>query len=592
MRLTLLALDYDGTIAERDQLNEEVRRALAKVSSTDVLLVLVTGRILADLQRVSGGLEAFDAVVAENGAVLYFPDSDRQILLADPLEPALARELTRRKIPFVAGTCILELEAKYAQAVLSVIHDLELPRILVFNQARLMVLPEAVSKRTGLRAAARVLRVSLHNAVAVGNGENDHELLRACEIGVAVAWGSPALQQAADEVLQGTGPAAVAKFIDRVTTQPTFSVGQEKRPPLYLGLRPDGAPLAFAPRGRNMLIVGDRHSGKSWLAGLLCEQLMLQHYSLCVIDPEGDYVTLERLPGVIVVNEEEGRPSVNQIEQVLCYPDISLVVNLLRIPHDEKHLFVVALLERIGELRRRTGLPHRLVIDEAQFVLGDLGNRELLDLGAGGHLLVSHHRAAELGSDVLASTEAVLVTGCSEASEAEALRKLVGGAPSAKDWSAALCDLEIDEAALLPGAEESGGEIVRFRLASRVTPHVRHKARPFETASSDETAFVFVHNGVPTGQRARSLKDLLLMLSAAPEHTFDSHLEHGDFSRWLQDVFADSELATEIRSIETAWRAGHRDRPCARIARVIRNCYLARQAGLGAASGEAPGSKR
>jgi hydroxymethylpyrimidine pyrophosphatase-like HAD family hydrolase len=589
MRLTLLALDYDGTIAERDQLNEEVRRALARVSGTDVLLVLVTGRILADLQRVSGGLDAFDAVVAENGAVLHFPDSDRQILLADPLEPALVPELTRRKIPFVAGTCLVELEAKYAQAVLSVIHDLELPLVLVFNQARLMVLPEAVSKRTGLRAAARVLRVSLHNAVAVGNGENDHELLRACEIGVAVAWGSPALQRAADEVLQGMGPAAVAKFIDRVTTQPNFSLSQGKGPALYLGLRPDGAPLALTPRGRNMLIVGDRHSGKSWLAGLLCEQLMLQHYSLCVIDPEGDYVTLERLPGVIVVNEEEGRPSVDQIEQVLSYPDISLVVNLLRVPRDEKHLFVGALLERIAELRRRSGLPHRLVIDEAQFL--DPGKLHLLDLGAGGHMLVSH-RAAELGSEVLAATEAVLVTGCSEGTEAEALRRLVGGARSTKDWSAALGDLEIDEAALLPGAEESGGEIVRFRLASRVTPHVRHKATPFETASSDEIAFVFVHNGVPTGQRARSLKDLVVMLSAAPEHTFDSHLEHGDFSRWVQDVFADSELATEIRSIETAWQAGRSDRFCARIARVIRNHYLARQAGLGATSGEAPGSKR
>jgi hypothetical protein len=82
------------------------------------------------------------------------------------------------------------------------------------------------------------------------------------------------------------------------------------------------------------------------------------------------------------------------------------------------------------------------------------------------------------------------------------------------------------------------------------------------------------------------------MLSAAPEHTFDSHLEHRDFSRWVQDVFADSELATEIRSIETAWRADRTDRPCARIARVIRSRYLARQAGLGAASGEARGSKR
>src|SRR2546430_11434817 len=34
-------------------------------------------------------------------------------------------------------------------------------------------------------------------------------------------------------------------------------------------------------------------SGKSWIAGLLCEQLALQRYSLCVVDPEGDYRALE-----------------------------------------------------------------------------------------------------------------------------------------------------------------------------------------------------------------------------------------------------------------------------------------------------------
>ena len=44
-----------------------------------------------------------------------------------------------------------------------------------------------------------------------------------------------------------------------------------------------------------MLITGDTKSGKSWLTGLLCERLILHGYSLCVIDPEGDYRTLEAL---------------------------------------------------------------------------------------------------------------------------------------------------------------------------------------------------------------------------------------------------------------------------------------------------------
>ena len=50
-----------------------------------------------------------------------------------------------------------------------------------------------------------------------------------------------------------------------------------------------------------MLIEGDPQSGKSWVAGLVCEQMILQGYSVCVIDPEGDYRTLEPLPGVVIM---------------------------------------------------------------------------------------------------------------------------------------------------------------------------------------------------------------------------------------------------------------------------------------------------
>jgi adenylylsulfate kinase-like enzyme len=57
----------------------------------------------------------------------------------------------------------------------------------------------------------------------------------------------------------------------------------------------------FPVRGRNVLIVGDSHSGKSWAAGLLCEQLILQRYSVCVIDPKGDHRGLDVLPGVVTL---------------------------------------------------------------------------------------------------------------------------------------------------------------------------------------------------------------------------------------------------------------------------------------------------
>src|SRR6266516_5148747 len=98
-----------------------------------------------------------------------------------------------------------------------------------------MVLPQAVAKSTGLRQALAALRKSIHNTVGIGDAENDHDMLDACEVGVAVAWGSPALRAVADEVIAGTGPPAVADYIRRISRQPRLSAAQMGRRRLFLG---------------------------------------------------------------------------------------------------------------------------------------------------------------------------------------------------------------------------------------------------------------------------------------------------------------------------------------------------------------------
>src|SRR4029077_6349151 len=99
-------------------------------------------------------------------------------------------------------------DAMSAPAVLDALRQLHQPLILAFNRGRLMLLPQSVAKSTGLRQVLHALRLSIHNTIAIGDAENDHDLLDACEVGVAVAWGSAALRAAADEVIEGSGPPA------------------------------------------------------------------------------------------------------------------------------------------------------------------------------------------------------------------------------------------------------------------------------------------------------------------------------------------------------------------------------------------------
>jgi len=63
LRFRVLALDYDGTIAQSGKLDPETGAAIREVRKRGISVVLVTGRILDDLRRVAGNLSLFDAVV-------------------------------------------------------------------------------------------------------------------------------------------------------------------------------------------------------------------------------------------------------------------------------------------------------------------------------------------------------------------------------------------------------------------------------------------------------------------------------------------------------------------------------------------------
>jgi hypothetical protein len=55
------------------------------------------------------------------------------------------------------------------------------------------------------------------------------------------------------------------------------------------------------------------------------------------------------------------------LERDLVHPDLSLVMDLSAAPQGDKPLLVRRLLEAVNRVRRVTGLPHRIVVDEAHY---------------------------------------------------------------------------------------------------------------------------------------------------------------------------------------------------------------------------------
>ncbi|HEV8193875.1 MAG TPA: hypothetical protein VGP82_20695 [Ktedonobacterales bacterium] len=107
----------------------------------------------------------FDRVVAENGAVLYRPDTKEAQALGEAPPAVFVEALHRRGVePLSVGHVIVATWTPHETAVLDTIRDLGLEHQVIINKGAVMVLPPGVNKASGLHAALLELRLSEHNA--------------------------------------------------------------------------------------------------------------------------------------------------------------------------------------------------------------------------------------------------------------------------------------------------------------------------------------------------------------------------------------------------------------------------------------------
>lgn len=217
MRYFALASDYDGTLASDGRVNEETIAALERLQASGRKLILVTGRELDDLLSVFPQVDLFDRIVAENGAMLFRPDTREEKLLCSQPPEEFVKMLRERGVdPLSVGRAIVATWHPHETTVLEVIRELGLELQVIFNKGAVMVLPSGVNKASGLSAALSELGLSPHNTVAVGDAENDHDFLSMCECGVAVANALTMLKERADFVTKGARGAGVTELIDQL----------------------------------------------------------------------------------------------------------------------------------------------------------------------------------------------------------------------------------------------------------------------------------------------------------------------------------------------------------------------------------------
>jgi hydroxymethylpyrimidine pyrophosphatase-like HAD family hydrolase len=211
-----IASDYDSTLAHNGRVTSDTLNVLQRARAAGLKLILITGRTLKDLLGVFSALHFFDAVVIENGAVMFDPVRSRE----EPLCPAPPAEflasLSQRSVPFSVGRRVVATVRPYDEPVGQVIEVLHVNLAMILNRESVMVLPRGVDKASGLQMVLDRMNIKSSDTVGIGDAENDIAFLQICGFSGAVANAIAEVKQQVHYVARGAEGSGVSEIINRV----------------------------------------------------------------------------------------------------------------------------------------------------------------------------------------------------------------------------------------------------------------------------------------------------------------------------------------------------------------------------------------
>jgi len=539
MYFMALALDYDGTLAYEGTVRTETIDKLVKIKASGRKLIMVTGRLLDDLKQIFDRLDLFDCIVAENGALLYIPQTQTQSLLAEPLPVQFIEKLKTCGVrPLKIGTVIVATEEPQEMTVLEVIRDMELGLGIIFNKGAVMVLPSGVNKLTGLCAALKQLRLSIHNVIGIGDAQNDDAFLRAVGLGVAVANACEPVKQSARFVTSRAYGQGVEDLIDHLL-EDEHALVAKIRHTISIGSDSQGISVDLNLVDR-VLIAGNSGIGKSTLATALIEKMVLNSFQFCIFDPEGDY---EKLEDAIGVGDGKLPPSQEQVIELLQDPSHSVVVNTLGVELKERPSFFIQLAPKLVSLKASTGRPHWLIIDEAHHLIPAVQNNTSVSLPKEGTILITVH-PDEIAADALKALNVIIILGPKAPAILEQMSQIIGEplphlvrSPSENE---------------LLSWQRTPTSIIKIIKADK--PKQQHKRHTRKYAHGDldeEFCFYFRGPNDTLHLKAQNLMIFLQIAEGVDDATWMYHLQRKDYSDWFRIHIKDDSLAEAATQIES-----------------------------------------
>ncbi len=223
--IRFVAVDIDGTLTFRDRkLDIAAVGALRKAESLGLPVVLATGNVLAFAETAATLLGASGPLIAEDGGIVFDPSSKREHMLGDRVDAdrglaALEREFgpleqTRSSAARLTGLTLKR--AIKAEAAEELFRREGLDLAAVDSGFAIHLRSPNVNKGNALRKVASLLKVSLVEVAAVGDGPNDIEMLKVAGLSFAVANSDEAVKRVCTYVTKEPHGKGVVEAIEKI----------------------------------------------------------------------------------------------------------------------------------------------------------------------------------------------------------------------------------------------------------------------------------------------------------------------------------------------------------------------------------------
>ncbi len=265
MPIELITVDLDATLLNsKSEMSERNEKALKAAIDQGVRVVLATGKTRASGAAIVTRLGLTTPGIFLQGLAIYQPDGN--ITYQKTLEPEVARQVITfaedrgYAVAAYSGSRILvryedswftKLATDYHEpmpeavgALQNILDDMPVNKVMVvkpgepvrinalrwqlekqldgrghLTQAMLPdmieILPPGGSKGTALKVLLKQMGIDAANVLAIGDGENDIDMIQLAGIGVAVGNASEKLKAVADHVVASNDADGVAEAVER-----------------------------------------------------------------------------------------------------------------------------------------------------------------------------------------------------------------------------------------------------------------------------------------------------------------------------------------------------------------------------------------